>query len=486
MVQPAKKRKFLSLENKARIIAQAKAGKKALIAEEFGIAASSLSTILKSKDAIGKALASGTSAKHKKVTQPVHEALDKAVYTWFVETRAKKIALSGDIVRQKAMDFACMLGIDDFKASVGWLNRFKSRHSIIGKVLCGEAASADKDGAAAWMSASLGSILKDYASSDIYNADETGLFYEMLPNKTLDFKGLCCQGGKHSKKRITVLLCANMDGSDKRPLLVIGKSAKPCCFKGNRRLPVKYVANSRAWMTRAIFGVWVEEFDRDMGRQGRKVCLLLDNCSAHSIEDTELENVQLKFLPPNCTSIIQPLDQGVIQSVKCAYCKRLIQRLILNTRLGRETKIDLFMALQMIAASWCDTGSAVVANCFRHAGFAVKCAETSDSAIEAYDGDTDRDEDRLLDQDEEIAVAWADLQETRVIAAASGLATEDVRTFAAVTSFPVLLATAVYMRNPPAFYEAVTGVPQVQEMWVNRQCFLCRLDGLGDSLIETS
>ncbi|KAH8031576.1 hypothetical protein HPB51_019197 [Rhipicephalus microplus] len=60
------------------------------------------------------------------------------------------------------------------------------------------------------------------------------------------------------------------------------------------------------------------------------------------------------------------------------------------------------------------TGSDVVANCFRHAGFAVQCAETSDSAIEAYDGNADRDEDRLLDQDEEIAAAWADLQESDV------------------------------------------------------------------------
>ncbi|KAH7932909.1 hypothetical protein HPB49_004681 [Dermacentor silvarum] len=93
-----KKRKFLSLEEKAKVIAQAEGGKrKSVIAEEFGIPASSLSTILKCKDAIVKALASGTSAKHKKVTQPVHEDLDKAVYTWFVETRAKKIALSGDI-----------------------------------------------------------------------------------------------------------------------------------------------------------------------------------------------------------------------------------------------------------------------------------------------------------------------------------------------------------------------------------------------------
>ncbi|KAH8018579.1 hypothetical protein HPB51_009018 [Rhipicephalus microplus] len=44
----------------------------------------------------------------------------------------------------------------------------------------------------------------------------------------------------------------------------------------------------------------------------------------------------------------------------------------------------------------------------------VQCAETFDSVIEAYDGDADRDEDRLLDQDEEIAVAWADLQEIDV------------------------------------------------------------------------
>lgn len=92
-----------------------------------------------------------------------------------METWAKKIALSGDIVWQKVLDFACMLGIGNFKASVGWLNRLKSRHSIISKVLCGEAALVDKDGTATWMSASLGSI-PDYTSSDLHNADETGLF----------------------------------------------------------------------------------------------------------------------------------------------------------------------------------------------------------------------------------------------------------------------------------------------------------------------
>ncbi|KAH6938919.1 hypothetical protein HPB50_014844 [Hyalomma asiaticum] len=138
----------------------------------------------------------------------------------------QEIALSGDIVQQKALDFAFMLGIDDSKASIVWLNRFKFCHSIIGKILCGQAALVDNYGAAAWM--------------------------------------------------------------------------------GN--LQVKYVAHSWVWMTRAIFRKRVQEFVRDMGGQGRKVCLHLDNCSVHAIEDAELEIVQVKFLPVNCTAIIRPVS----------------------------------------------------------------------------------------------------------------------------------------------------------------------------------
>lgn len=96
-----------------------------------------------------------------------------------------------------------------------------------------------------------------------------------------------------------------------------------------------------------------------------------------------------------------PSTKGSSKASSARTHKRLIQRLILNTRLGRETKTDLL-------------GSTVVANCFCHAGFTVQCAETSDSATEVHDDDADRDEDRLLDQDEEIAVAWADLRESDV------------------------------------------------------------------------
>ena len=47
---------------------------------------------------------------------------------------------------------------------------------------------------------------------DVYNMDETGLFYRSLPDKSLTVKGEQCNGGKHAKDRITIVLCANMAG----------------------------------------------------------------------------------------------------------------------------------------------------------------------------------------------------------------------------------------------------------------------------------
>jgi hypothetical protein len=63
-----------------------------------------------------------------------------------------------------------------------------------------------------------------YPNSDIFSADETGLFFRLTPERTLKFKGEKCVGGKLSKDRVTVLVRANADGTKKRKLFVIGKS----------------------------------------------------------------------------------------------------------------------------------------------------------------------------------------------------------------------------------------------------------------------
>lgn len=131
---------------------------------------------------------------------------EEAVLQWFKTARDQNVPVSGPLLIAKVQEFASQLG-DDFKCTAGWLERFKERHSITFKPVCGESKSvADgTDAMKAWAS-SLQTILAEYSPSDIFNANETGLFFRLLPDKTLEFKGVDCHGGKNSKERVTVMV----------------------------------------------------------------------------------------------------------------------------------------------------------------------------------------------------------------------------------------------------------------------------------------
>src|SRR5215510_2913004 len=81
------------------------------------------------------------------------------------------------------------------------------------------------------------------------------------------------------------------DGSDKQVLIVTGKSPKPTCFKNIKKLPIKYHANSKAWMTTEIFCSFLHFLDAQMGAQNRQIILLVDNCAAHPKHTPFLRNV---------------------------------------------------------------------------------------------------------------------------------------------------------------------------------------------------
>jgi hypothetical protein len=48
-----------------------------------------------------------------------------------------------------------------------------------------------------------------------------------------------------------------------------------------------------------------------MNQQQNKFLLYVDNCSAHPSIDN-LKSINLQFLPPNTTSKLQPMDQGIM------------------------------------------------------------------------------------------------------------------------------------------------------------------------------
>lgn len=105
-------------------------------------------------------------------------------------------------------------------------------------------------------------------------------------------------GRKKATDLITVLCCANMDGTEKGSLTVIGKSKCSRCFlKDHLKVPVIYRSSANAWMTSVLFEECLENRNRELRLQDCCVCLLVDNCPAHSI-NVELSHV-LKFLPLN-------------------------------------------------------------------------------------------------------------------------------------------------------------------------------------------
>lgn len=96
-------------------------------------------------------------------------------------------------------------------------------------------------------------IKSRYSLRDVFNADEFGLYYRRSPNVTIGPARM--QGRKRSKDRITFLPCCNSDGTERLPLLVIGRSEKTPCSGGisGSDLGFDYHHSEKAWMNRAIF-----------------------------------------------------------------------------------------------------------------------------------------------------------------------------------------------------------------------------------------
>ncbi|KAH6928565.1 hypothetical protein HPB50_016995 [Hyalomma asiaticum] len=61
------------------------------------------------KDAIRSAMEHGTDSKKKKSQSSTYADVDKAVFTWFMDMRARNVPISGAILEQKARDYACIL-----------------------------------------------------------------------------------------------------------------------------------------------------------------------------------------------------------------------------------------------------------------------------------------------------------------------------------------------------------------------------------------
>ena len=188
-----RKRNVLSIDDKLSILSRLDRGAKAAeLASEFNVGRSTISDIKscchKLQDFKAQFPDTPTSKRRKVMRSAADGKLETAVYTWFVQERSKGSPISGPIIMEKAVMFDRMMNGPDttFKATTGWFQRFKDRHGIRQLEVQGEALSADTsqiDEFRAYVrELQERECLKD---CQVYNADETGLYWKVLPNKTL-------------------------------------------------------------------------------------------------------------------------------------------------------------------------------------------------------------------------------------------------------------------------------------------------------------
>ncbi|KAG7170170.1 Tigger transposable element-derived protein 1-like 78 [Homarus americanus] len=180
-----------------------------------------------------------------------------------------------------------------FNASSGWLQRFKKRNKITNINIGGEEASADRV-AARDFPPFLREIMEEgqYTDDQVFNMDESGLFWKKLPSKTFVVKTASnCRGRKLQKERITVLFTTNASGTCKLKLSVIHTARKPHAYKNMdmTKLNVHWLTACKAWMFSALSLSWFDDcFVPDVKKFCEqqnvpfKILLLLDNAPGHS------------------------------------------------------------------------------------------------------------------------------------------------------------------------------------------------------------
>ncbi|XP_026462657.1 tigger transposable element-derived protein 4-like, partial [Ctenocephalides felis] len=211
--------------------------------------------------------------------------------------------------------------------------------------IVGESLSGDENSTTNWLTSVWPNLREQFSDGDIFNADETGLFYKLMPERTLKFKGENCSGGKLTKDRITLVVAANMSGTEKKKLLIIG---------------LDDVGN---------FEKWIRDWDRDLVKKNRKILLLVVNCPAHP-NIADLKSITLAFFPPNTTSILQPMDQGIIRSLQTNFRKKLVLKMIqcVDDNEDLSSKITVLDAILMVNDAWNKLQQNTIHNCFRHSG----------------------------------------------------------------------------------------------------------------------
>ena len=172
--------------------------------------------------------------------------------------------------------------------------------------------------------------------------DESPIFFNMVPNKTIAKRGkktILIKTQNQQKCRISVILGIAADGSKLKPLIIfkrkIGGHIEKSLLKNKYVLSEKCLAyvNQNAWATDNIISNWFYKIWIKYLKDGINLCnclgfLILDKATSHLtpniLETFKNNNQYLSFIPAGLIAYIKPLDVVINKPFKDALSKKYI------------------------------------------------------------------------------------------------------------------------------------------------------------------
>ncbi|XP_043251212.1 tigger transposable element-derived protein 2-like [Colletes gigas] len=315
----------------------------------------------------------------KKKPTLLHEDVNNRLYAWIIEKQASGEILTDTLLQKKARELhAEFAGPSNFTASRGWLKCFKRRHGMHLTSIHGEKPKAHELATEKFVE-ELSAMLdqENIDEENVYNVDETSLMWKALPQRTLAHEGEHnTKDRKVKKDRVSVVFCTNATGTHKLPPLFINKYAHPRALKHCiLTLPVVYKSQNNACIDETVFNDWftnhfkLSVWQHQMQNyQEGKVLLLIGNCKGHMPSQQPWEDSRFKvvFLPPNASSVIQPLDQGIIAECKKLFRHNLLRRVLRYDGIRQfYADYDIKDCIDLISEAWNEITATSIKNSWR-------------------------------------------------------------------------------------------------------------------------
>lgn len=408
---------------KVRVILYAEKHGNRAAEREFGISEAHVRYWRRQKESLINAKMSSRAFRGPK--EGKYPQLEEELLKYVQELRNNGNAVNHEMLQNRAREIARSNGIphNQFKASRGWAWRFMRRKNLSLRrrtTLCQRLPMDYTEKVVAFHRHVIRMRqTNNYLLSQIGNADQTPVYFDMPSNTTIEEKGassvpIITSGAE--KQRCTVMLAVTSDGRKLPPYIIFRRKTIP---KGSKfPAGVHVMAQEKGWMNCELMLDWIEKvWKRRPGALLRKKSLLvLDSFRGHLIQDVKSRlqdaKTDLAVIPGGLTSVLQPLDVSVNkpfkQHIRQSYSEWMANSEHEYTPGGKIKKPTLNQMCEWILSAWRSISPAIVERSFKKTGISNSLDGSEDDACFADRLAAATDDDATSEESEHASVTSDD------------------------------------------------------------------------------